>query len=374
MQTKHYVLHTDVDSKLAADLAQRLDGMYDEYSRRLSDFLSDNDDETRFNVYVFNRQIDYMKFTKNRLANTGGVFIPDQNVLAAFLEGQGRDALRRTLQHEAFHQFAFRSINKNLPPWLNEGLAQLFEEAIWTGKGFILNQVPPRRTRQLQADIKAKRLIPFEKFLPMTLDQWNETLTSDAQRGATQYNQAWAMVYFLVNAGTENGGKAKYRERLVTLLKKTAAGQPAEEAFKEAFSDNIKGFQSRFAEYVMALQPTPAATMLERQNVLADLLKGLSTDGKRFADFNQFRSTAMGGGYRLSYTMGSIRWETDPDISVYFSDINGKQFAKSDLYFEPRSGAPLPDIVCRTGSKTVIRSRFYKSTKGIEQEVLVESK
>ncbi|HEV7301240.1 MAG TPA: DUF1570 domain-containing protein [Tepidisphaeraceae bacterium] len=373
INTKHYTLHTDVEPALAKDLATRLDAMYDEYDRRLADFQTTADDSKSFEVYVFNERVDYMKFTGNRLANTGGVFMPDKNQLVAFLEGQGRDGLRRTLQHEAFHQFAYRSISRDLPPWLNEGLAQLFEEGVWTGRSFLLNQVPPRRTRQLEQDIKAKRLIAFDKFLPITLDQWNQTLNADAERGAAQYNQAWAMVYFLVNAGTENGGKAKYRDRLLTMLRKTNTGMAGDQAFAEAFSDNIKGFQDRFVEYVRSLKPTQAATMLERQNVLADLLKGLTEDGQRFADVNAFKAKALGGGYQLSYSMGNIRWQTDPNVMVYFSGMDGKPFDRNQLFFDPRSGAPLPDLVCRPGGKTQIRTRFYRSGKSIEHEVLVET-
>ncbi len=375
IETRHYTLHTDVDNALAKDLAARLDGMYEEYDRRLADFKkADANDSARFEVYVFAKRMDYMKFTNNRLANSGGVFIPDRNQLASYLEGQGRDAMRRTLQHEAFHQFAFRSISGSLPPWLNEGLAQLFEEAIWTGKSFMLNQVPPRRTRQLHSDVKARKLVPFDDFLPITLDEWNHTLTTDVERGGVQYNQAWAMVHFLVNAGTENGGKPKYRDRLVKLLKMTNTGTPADAAFREAFSDNTKGFQDRFAEYAANLQPTAAATLLERQNVLADLLKGLNGEGLKFTDMNAFKNRAMGGGYRLSYSVGNIRWETDPNVVVYFSGIDGKPFTREQLYLEPRGGAPLPDILCKPGGKTQIRSRFYRADGGaIEHEVLVET-
>ena len=275
IETEHYTLHTDVEPALAKDLAVRLDAMYKEYDRRLADFKRGGTDErAKFEVYVFNDRLDYMKLTENRLANTGGVFIPHRNLLAAFLQGQGRDSLRRTLQHEAFHQFAFRSISRDLPPWLNEGLAQLFEEGIWTGKAFMLNQVPPRRIRQLQADVEADRTVPFKKMLPMTLDDWNETLTTNAELGGVQYNQSWAMVHFLVYAGTENGGKAKYRDRLMQMLKKTNAGMDAGRAFTESFSDDFNAFEAAFIRYAGTLQPTPPAAMLERQGVLADLLKG----------------------------------------------------------------------------------------------------
>ena len=62
------------------------------------------------------------------MKNTGGVFMSGRNLLASFLGDLGRDSLRRTLQHEAFHQFAHTVISPDTPVWLNEGLAQVFEE------------------------------------------------------------------------------------------------------------------------------------------------------------------------------------------------------------------------------------------------------
>src|SRR5690349_18215243 len=112
LDSRHYHIHTDLERSFAEDLARRLDAMYDEYVRRLSDFHPD--ERQRFEVYIFKNRSDYRTFTEDRLPNTGGMFIPSKRALCAFLEGQGRDALRRTLQHEAFHQFAFFAISPNL--------------------------------------------------------------------------------------------------------------------------------------------------------------------------------------------------------------------------------------------------------------------
>src|SRR3954470_13035285 len=138
------------------------------------------------------------------MSNAAGVTIPDINVVAADLESQGRDSLRQTLQHEAFHQFASSVISDDLPPWLNEGLAVMFQEGIWTGRTFLLGQVPPRRVRQLQQDIAVIRLVDFRAMLKMSLNEWNRTLDSDRLAGSRQYTQAWAMCHFLVYA-SENG-------------------------------------------------------------------------------------------------------------------------------------------------------------------------
>src|SRR4051812_23891318 len=186
LESQHYQIHTDLDAKLAEDLARRMDLMYDEYARRLVQFSPPSGDGAKaFQVNLYAKRADYMTLTSNRFPNTGGVFMPARNLLAAFLETQGRDGLRRTLQHEAFHQFAFTAISHNLPVWLNEGLAQFFEEGIVIDNIVTVGQVPPRRIRQLQADMKAKRLVPFDKFLALSDAQWEQTL-ADKNRATAQ--------------------------------------------------------------------------------------------------------------------------------------------------------------------------------------------
>ncbi|HLL90453.1 MAG TPA: DUF1570 domain-containing protein [Tepidisphaeraceae bacterium] len=374
IKTRHYTLRTDVDPALAADLAKRMDAMYDEYDRRMADFQKPADTETlSFDVHVFDRRADYAAFTQNKVPNSGGVFMPGKNALAGFLEGQGRDGLRRTLQHEAFHQFAFTVIARELPIWLNEGIAQLFEEGIWTGKAFLLNQVPPRRVRQLQEDAKGRRLIPFKDFLTMTHDQWNENLAKDADKGGTQYNQAWAMVQFLVNA-TDAAGRPAYRQRLVDLLKLLNKGTPSDEAFKQAFPMGGDELQRRFAEWAMRLKPTREATFLERQEVLADLLTGLADKGQRFRDVDAFKNAVVGNGMQIHYSRGRIRWQTEADPAVYFADMQGRPYGPKELFFQNRPGAPLPDIICRAASQVQIRTRFHESGKNIEHEVVIEAR
>lgn len=370
VDTRHYRIHTDLDAELSVDLGRRMDAMYDEYARRLAAFQPAGD-VPRLEVYLFAKQKDYLAFTGEKLHNTGGVYIPRRNLLAAFLEGQGRDGLRRTLQHEAFHQFAYNAISKELPVWLNEGMAQLFEEAIWTGDNFWLGHVAPRRVRQLRSDLTRGRLIPFSKMLSMSPDAWATNLGKDGDLGATQYNQAWAMVHFLTFVADERG-QPIHRARLINMLRLLHEGKAADAAFTEAFSPNIKGFQDRFVEFANGLEPTPTAAVIERQGVLGDLFSELTKRGMKFANLAQFKRAAVAGGYRMHYTKGDLSWETDKDLKVYFSDTAGRTMTPEQLYFEARPGAPLPDIVCRCHSDYQLRTRFHKTGDRYEHEVAVE--
>src|SRR5438876_1849604 len=79
LESRHYYIHTDLERALAEDLAKRMDAMFDDYSRRLQDFNPDR--RSKFEVYLFARRVDYMKFTNNRMPNTGSVFMPARDTL-----------------------------------------------------------------------------------------------------------------------------------------------------------------------------------------------------------------------------------------------------------------------------------------------------
>jgi hypothetical protein len=369
LDSEHYRIHTDLEISVATDLGRRLDSMYEEYVRRLSDFHPS--ENQRLEVYLFKSRSDYRAFTENRMPNTGGMFIPSKSALCAFLEGQGRDVLRRTLQHEAFHQFAFFAISPDLPPWVNEGLAELFEEGLWTGETFKLGQVPPRRLRELHAEMKARKLIPFKTLMAMTPEQWAQSM-KDSARGAVQYNQAWAMVHFLVYA-TDSNGAALYRRRLIDMLNRLHAGADGTSAFNAAFSDNLDGFQSRFRDWAPTLTATPEAILIEREDVLAFVLTDLLERGKRFDSIEQLHQAFIHAGYDVRAHKGDESWKLpDSNPGVLFSTLDGEPLSSDELYFSPRSGAPLPDIVMRQPNQIRLRAVFHDVPGGVEHEVRVE--
>jgi hypothetical protein len=298
--------------------------------------------------------------------------------LCAFLDGQGLSSLRRTLQHEAFHQFADLVFESRLPPWLNEGLAQLFEEGIWTGQGFLLGQVPPWRVRQLAADLHGEldgHLIPFSELMNRTHPEWNKVLNFNPRGGATEYTQSWAMVHFLVNA-KDAAGREKFRQMFLQMLDLLHDGKTPDEAFAGAFpGGNVKGFQDRFVEFARDLKPTPEAAMIERQEVLGDLLILLRQHGRTYRQVSDFRRDAVRIlAKMLTYTgEHGLTWKTDPDAESYFKDVHDRPLADRELYFEAAEGAPLPDLVCRGAERFQLRTRFSRTDgKRVQRDVSVE--
>ncbi|MGA2230995.1 MAG: DUF1570 domain-containing protein [Tepidisphaeraceae bacterium] len=367
IQSQHYRIHTDLDEEIVSDLSHRMDAMYDEYARRLADFPRP-DDSVPLEAYLVRTKEKYLHLVGLTMAGTGGAFNANRHLLAAFLDGQGADALRRTLQHEAFHQFAFDAIGRNIPIWLNEGLAQVFEEGIWTGSGFLLGQVPPRRLRQLHADIEGGSLIQFPDLLAMDAPGWAKGWR-DPARSATQYNQSWAMAHFLVYA-TDEQGRLKYRSRLIEMLKLLRSGTNGQDAFRAAFSANIDGFRDRFSEYADDLAATPQATLIEHQGVLADILIAMSQHGRTFSDFEEFKRLCIAEDWRIHYTLGGLQWSSANDPSIYFCSPGNGADGPDVQHFELAANRPLPDLVCECAGLR-LRTRFSQGASKMEHETIV---
>src|SRR4051794_41035506 len=75
VRSRHYTIHSDLEIPLLVDVGRRMDAMYDEYMRRLSDFEL-RDDKRPMDAFLFTYKEDYAIFTGGRHQNTGGVFLP----------------------------------------------------------------------------------------------------------------------------------------------------------------------------------------------------------------------------------------------------------------------------------------------------------
>ncbi len=315
VESRHYAIHTDLDDALATDLSQRLDAMFEQYAKTFAEFQPQQNGRA-LPVYLFKTRDAYLTFTSPAGVNTGGVFVSGRrSFLAAYEQGQGRDELRRTLQHEAFHQFARSSISTRLPIWINEGMAQAFEESIWTGREFIPDQIPPRRLRQLRADMNQHRLIEFDPFVSTTREQWTSTLRTDINKAAVYYNQAWAMTVFCSTSG--NSGYSERFKQLLILLH-TDDNVPAE-LLKKCFPD-LKDFRQQFNKWAAGLTGSPEAALVEQQGTLGDFLIAISKGRGTPDDVANFRQLVVSNNLKIQYMRGKLAYWTSDRSVQYFSE------------------------------------------------------
>src|SRR6185437_4377935 len=184
-----------------------------------------------------------------------------------------------------------------------------------------------------------------------------------------RYNQAWALVYFLARQQDVSGNA--YLPRFLDLLQKIDDGIAPVDAFDSAFADTEE-LQDQYLEFVQSLRPTPQALLIERQQILADFVAQLWERGQHPSDISEARKVLKRGKYQLHYRLGSVRWDSDVDVSTYFSDADGHLLSSDALRFSRTTGHFPPDILCRAAPRLELHTHFFQIGGRLEHETLVE--
>src|SRR5690606_25197614 len=105
--------------------ARHMDRVFDEYLRRFQQAQFAEQNRRAMPLYLFRTSADYERYLGHygiSARNTAGMFFYTQRLqgLATWVQGRPIMETMATLQHEGFHQFAFRYIGPSLPIWANE--------------------------------------------------------------------------------------------------------------------------------------------------------------------------------------------------------------------------------------------------------------
>jgi len=232
-KSRFYTVHTTLSKEDVRPLAHHMDLVFAHYKRRFKNF--DRRNTQPQDLYLFRKRGQYVQFIKQHgipAKNSGGMFFVarDARGLATYVQGRQKEQVLEVLQHEGFHQFAWNYIGRRLPQWVNEGLAQYFEDAKIRGGDIELGRADRRRLRVLEQAMRKDRLMPLEKIIKLDNRQWNNVLNSDAEAGTYMYAQAWSMVYFLIH-----GDNGRYQDAFKQYLHMLADGKANNQAVEKAF-------------------------------------------------------------------------------------------------------------------------------------------
>ncbi|MDZ4819515.1 MAG: DUF1570 domain-containing protein [Planctomycetota bacterium] len=105
------------------------------------------------------------------------------------------------LGHEAFHaylgNFVFPSKQYDIPRWLNEGLAQVFEDGILEVGTLRLDSPDKQRLRRLQDDLQKQPRLPLEELLAARSDAFLVAHSNSAEASQRYYLYSWGLAYYL---------------------------------------------------------------------------------------------------------------------------------------------------------------------------------
>jgi len=159
-----------------------------------------------------------------------------------------------TLTHEAFHAYvdsaAELPVGAELPRWLNEGLAQVFESAIVEGGELRLGHADTQRLSRIKDMVRKKSLTPLESILKSRADQFLADHGS-AYAGADQhYLAAWGLAMYLTFERRLVGS-----QQFAEYLKALANRQEPVSAFATWIAGDVAEFERDWHQYLIRLQP-----------------------------------------------------------------------------------------------------------------------
>jgi hypothetical protein len=360
----HYLITTDLDKRLARRIAEHMDRVHGEYDRRLSMFNA-RDTRTK-NLFLFSTQEDYLKTMQDNFginaANSSGMFFTNERgpMLAAWLGGQSPEQLLETLQHEGFHQFAWTRIGVDLPPWANEGLARYFGDALMIKGKFVTGNAGGPRLRHVQAAIKADRIVPFRQLLTMPTEEWgNRVVGGDA---AMQYDQAWSVVYFLINAS-----RGKYARPFESYLRYVSKGFMSDDAFERAFGANsYDSFEKAWKKYILELEPDPLSTAVQRLQFLAAGVKELDKRGVKFDTIEQLKEALRSIRFAVRFIEhGGVHTMTSDDDENFEAPQPAKSRKPAELKLNKNRDPRLPPEVLVEGLHPRPRVTWTRDETGV---------
>jgi hypothetical protein len=201
----------------------------------------------------------------------------------------------RTIQHEAWH--ASRSVFiPNMPTWLDEGLAEVFEHGVFLDDQFTIGGVGHDDLRRVKALLETGNWVALGDFVRDD-DAWNLRVRNGDVSGIAQYVQAWAICHFLLFA--DDG---EHRGRLNTFMRGLNRGMNEWQAFDAAIGANDRSVAALDAEvrkYFETVRPLDLDGMHDTLLAWADAEAETLPERGRF-DFDAIRRSI-------------IKWMADPD-------------------------------------------------------------
>lgn len=237
LRVSQYVFYSDIDLKPDAPLFRELDDLRETVYRELRLPQATN---TLVNVYLFEDRERYDRFMKARypeLPKRRAFFVAqpktvgggDELLVYTFWGERVRQDLRHELTHALLH-----SVLKDVPLWLDEGLAEYFE-------------LPPGSDGLNAQHLELLRKGPFTPDLARL-----EQLSQVAQMTPAEYREAWAWVHLMLRGSPD--GKAVLLAYLQQLRATPHAGplQPRLMAALPGLNDSLDMHLGQLARAVAA--------------------------------------------------------------------------------------------------------------------------
>jgi hypothetical protein len=162
---------------------------------------------------------------------------------------RARQHLFQRLFHEAFHayllNFVYPPRDGELPRWLNEGLAQIFETAVFEVGELRIGHADRERLEAVRRALAKNTLLPVADLLRSQSEQFLVAHDGDKRVSDRYYLASWALAFYLTFDRKVIGTPA-----LDTYVRQLQRSTDPLEAFRELTGQPLSAFERDFLHYL----------------------------------------------------------------------------------------------------------------------------
>lgn len=243
VNSENFLLVGNADEREIRLVAARLEQFRAVFKRLLA-AESHFDSIVPTTVVVFRDDAAYRPFEplyQGRPSAVAGYFqsSPDVNYITLSADGQRARSPYALAFHEYVHLLVRNSFPR-APLWFNEGLAEFYSTfEISDGNRKVKLGLPVKSRIQT---LRRRELLPLSTLLGV--DDQSPYYNEQGKREIF-YAESWALVHYLLNGRTPSR-----RTQLLRYLDLLAAGQPNDDAFRQAFQTDPATLENELREYV----------------------------------------------------------------------------------------------------------------------------
>lgn len=242
LKTPHYRLHTTcTDPAFIDEMPKLLEGGFEAYRELLP---SQEPDNLPWTSYLFVNRSQWESYTKKRTGERANTYL---RIRSGGYEENGvtvshysrRGATKSVMAHEGLHQFLTMTGRRQLPAWLNEGLACQFEAFEPDARGWPVFDARKNfmRRRHLREALRAGQLYKLQELLNTDA---GKALRAGEERSRTFYAQVWAVVLFLREPQSRNPYRIGFDRLLAELGTPQMSDLAARYRTAAAATDNLR--------------------------------------------------------------------------------------------------------------------------------------
>lgn len=183
-------------------------------------------------VIVFGSKKEYDQYRLNDFSAAYYTQIAGRDYIVL---GGVSDNVFPTAVHEYVHLVA-QHFGLNLPPWLNEGMAELFSTLKPVGDKVIVGNIIPGR----MVEISQQKWVPLAAILAATSDS---PYYNEKNKAGSLYDEGWALTHMLELS-------PEYSPRFQEFLRQIVKGTPSQTAIEAVYGKPLNSVEKDLQSYL----------------------------------------------------------------------------------------------------------------------------